>query len=572
MAKEDSFDYIIVGAGSAGCVLAHRLTNDAGVSALLLETGPKDKDLFIHMPSAFAYALKDDKYNWYYQSEAERYMDGRRMYCPRGRVLGGSSSINGMIFVRGNPMDFDRWAQETGYREWSYAHVLPYFQRAETYERGANDYRGGDGPLFVSAGSLVNPLYDAFIEAGFQAGYPLTEDMNGYQQEGFGRMDMTIHNGRRWSTAAAYLRPALTRPNLHLEVRALATRILFEGNRAVGVEYACGNRIQSVRARREVILSAGAINSPQVLMLSGVGPADELKRHGISVVQDLRGVGENLQDHLEIYIQYACNERITLYSATRGLRRARIGLEWLLFRKGLGATNHFEAGAFIRTRDDVPHPDLQYHFLPLAVSYDGSSALDADGFQAHVGPMRPTSVGHVKLRSPNPREAPLILFNYMQTEGDRREMRDGVRLTREILAQQAFDRYRGSEIAPGDGVRTDAEIDAFVRAKGESAYHPVGTCRMGEHEAAVVDGACRVHGLEGLRVVDASIMPSITSGNTNAPTIMIAEKAADLILGERPLYPRNVPVYDARGTPARRPWALTRKVSLTNPETSETPT
>ncbi len=571
MEKEDAFDYVIVGAGSAGCVLAHRLTSDADVSVLLLETGPKDRDLFIHMPSAFAYALKDDKYNWYYQSEPDPHMDGRRMYCPRGRVLGGSSSINGMIFVRGNPMDFDRWARETGYPEWSYAHVLPYFQRAETCERGADDYRGGDGPLHVSTGSLANPLYDAFIEAGFQAGYPLTEDMNGYQQEGFGRMDMTIHNGRRWSTAAAYLRPALTRPNLHLEVHALTTRVLFEGNRAVGVEYARGDRAQRARARREVILSAGAINSPQLLMLSGVGPADDLIRHGIPVVQDLPGVGSNLQDHLEIYIQYACNERITLYSATRGLRRIGIGLEWLLFHKGLGATNHFEAGAFIRTRDDVPHPDLQHHFLPMAVSYDGRSAVDADGFQAHVGPMRPTSAGHVKLRSAKPQDAPLILFNYMQTAGDRREMRDGVRLTREILAQQAFDRYRGAELTPGDGARTDAEIDAFVRAKGESAYHPSCTCRMGEDEGAVVDRACRVRGVEGLRVVDASVMPSITSGNTNAPTIMIAEKAADLILGERPLRPRNVPVYDARGKPARRPWALSREISPAKPETSETP-
>jgi choline dehydrogenase len=556
MTKDQEFDYIIVGAGSAGCVLAYRLSADPDVSVLVLETGPRDRDLFIHMPTAFAYALKNDRYNWYYHSEPEPHMDGRRMYCPRGRVLGGSSSINGMIFVRGNAFDFDRWAQETGRPEWSYAHVLPYFKRAETCERGADDYRGGDGPLYVSTGSLANPLYDAFIEAGFQAGYPLTEDMNGYRQEGFGRMDMTIHNGRRWSTATAYLRPALGRPNLRVEHGAHATRVLFEGTRSVGVEYARGRSLARVRARREVVLSGGAINSPQLLMLSGVGPADELKRHDIPVVHDAPEVGRNLQDHLELYIQYACTEPITLYSATRLPGRLRLGLEWLLFSKGLGATNHFEAGAFIRTRDEVAHPDLQYHFLPMAVAYDGSSAVDGHGFQGHVGPMRPTSRGQLGLRSADPKAAPLILFNYMQTEGDRREMRDGVRLTRDIFAQRAFDRYRGSEITPGAGAQSDADIDAFVRAKGESAYHPVGSCRLGGDDAAVVDAECRVRGVEALRVVDASIMPSITSGNTNAPTIMIAEKAADLILGERALRPQHVPVYDARGTHARRPGKL----------------
>jgi choline dehydrogenase len=539
------FDYIIIGSGSAGGVLANRLSADAETRVLVLEAGPRDRSIYIHMPSAFAWPLKDAKYNWFYQSEPEPHMDGRRMYCPRGRVLGGSSSINGMAYVRGHALDYDRWAGNA-LPEWSYAHVLPYFKRAESRARGGDAYRGAEGPLHVSTGACSNPLYQAFIEAGVQAGYPFTEDMNGHQQEGFGAMDMTTHRGRRWSTAQAYLKPALGRANLTLQVRALTTRILFDGNRAVGVEYAKGGHLHTVRAEREVLLCGGAINSPQLLMLSGVGDGDVLGKLGIDVRAHLPGVGGNLQDHLEVYVQHACTQPITLYGATRPWNQLRIGLQWLLFGKGLGATNHFESGAFIRRNNNVRHPDLQYHFLPMAVSYDGRAAAEGHGFQAHVGPMRPTSRGRVALRSADPRQAPSIEFNYMASEGDRQEMRDAVRLTREIFAQPAFDRFRGVELAPGPGVLGDADIDAFVRAKGESAYHPSCTCKMGSDELAVVDGETRVHGLDGLRVVDASIMPSIVSGNLNAPTIMLAEKAADMIRGAAPLAPEYAPVYESK--------------------------
>jgi choline dehydrogenase len=539
------FDYIIIGSGSAGGVLANRLSSDAETRVLVLEAGPRDRSIYIHMPSAFAWPLKDAKYNWFYQSEPEPHMDGRRMYCPRGRVLGGSSSINGMAYVRGHALDYDRWAGNA-LPEWSYAHVLPYFKRAESRARGGDAYRGAEGPLHVSTGACSNPLYQAFIEAGVQAGYPFTEDMNGHQQEGFGAMDMTTHRGRRWSTAQAYLKPALGRANLTLQVRALTTRILFDGNRAVGVEYAKGGHLHTVRAEREVLLCGGAINSPQLLMLSGVGDGDVLGKLGIDVRAHLPGVGGNLQDHLEVYVQHACTQPITLYGATRPWNQLRIGLQWLLFGKGLGATNHFESGAFIRRNNNVRHPDLQYHFLPMAVSYDGRAAAEGHGFQAHVGPMRPTSRGRVALRSADPRQAPSIQFNYMASEGDRQEMRDAVRLTREIFAQPAFDRFRGVELAPGPGVLGDADIDAFVRAKGESAYHPSCTCKMGSDELAVVDGETRVHGLDGLRVVDASIMPSIVSGNLNAPTIMLAEKAADMIRGAAPLAPEYAPVYESK--------------------------
>jgi choline dehydrogenase len=524
-------------------VLANRLSADADTQVLVLEAGPRDRSLFIHMPAAFAWPLKDDKYNWYYESEPEPHMDGRRMYCPRGRVVGGSSSINGMAYVRGHALDYDRWAGNA-LPEWSYAHVLPYFKRAESRAKGGDDYRGADGPLHVSTGACSNPLYRAFIEAGVEAGYPFTEDMNGYQQEGFGAMDMTTHKGRRWSTAQAYLKPALARPNLSLQVGALVTRILFEGQRAVGVEYAIGGRLHTVRAAREVLLCGGAINSPQLLMLSGVGDADSLGKLGIDAVAHLPGVGRNLQDHLEVYVQHACTQPISLYGATRPWNQLRIGVRWLLFGEGLGATNHFESGAFIRRNDSVRHPDLQYHFLPMAVSYDGRAAAEGHGYQAHVGPMRPTSRGRVALRCADPRQGPSIQFNYMASETDRGEMRDAVRLTREIMAQPAFAPFRGPELAPGPGVLGDADIDAFVRAKGESAYHPSCSCKMGGDELAVVDGETRVHGIEGLRVVDASIMPTIVSGNLNAPTIMVAEKAADMIKGVAPLAPEYPPVYE----------------------------
>jgi choline dehydrogenase len=548
MARSECFDYVVVGAGSAGCVLANRLSEDPDARVLLLEAGPVDHPWAwqLHMPAALAYPLKSRRYNWGYWSEPEPHMDGRRMYCPRGRVLGGSSSINGMAYVRGHARDYDRWAQ-SGLPGWDYAHVLPYFKRAETRARGADDYRGGDGPLHVTTGACRNPLYQAFLEAGRQAGYPLSADMNGCQQEGFAPMDMTVRGGRRWSAARAYLDPARRRPNLTVRTGALVRRVRCEGTRAVGVDYLARGRTVSVRAKREVILAGGAINSPQLLMLSGIGDADELERFEIETVAHLPGVGRNLQDHLEIYVQHACTQPISLYAAQRPWNKARIGLEWILLKRGLGATSHFEAGAFIRSRAGVEHPDLQYHFLPIAVNYDGSHPQKTHGFQAHVGPMRPTSVGRVSLRSADPREPPSILFNYMASEGDRQEMRAAVRLTRELFAQRAFDPYLGPELAPGAEVETDAEIDAFVRARAESAYHPCGTCKMGPDSdpTAVVDGECRVYGVEGLRVVDASLIPSIPSCNLNAPTIMLAEKAADLIRGRPPLEPLDVPVHIA---------------------------
>jgi choline dehydrogenase len=542
MRETATHDYVIIGAGSAGCTLAYRLSAKAENRVLVLEAGGRDWffNWKIHMPAAFAYPLANDKVNWAYHTEPEPYLDGRKMYCPRGRVLGGSSSINGMCYIRGHARDYDRWAQ-AGLKGWSYADILPYFRRAEDHELGPDDYHGQDGPLHVSHGRTKNPLYEAWLAAGKQAGYPLTPDLNGYQQEGLGPMEMTTHRGRRWSAAKAYLRPAMQRPNVEVESRALTLRILFEGKRAVGVEYAQGGQVKQVRAAREVIVAGGSINSPQVLMLSGVGPGDHLRQHGITVLHDLPGVGENLQDHIETYVQHACLQPITLYPVLKNpLRQLLVGIEWTFLGTGIGATNHFEAGGFIRSRAGVEHPDLQYHFLPIAASYDGSSTQSAHGFQAHVGPMRPTSRGHVKLKSADPRQAPAILFNYLATEQDRTEFRDGIRLTREIFAQKAFDPYRGAELAPGPAVKTDAEIDAHLRRKAESAYHPSCTCKMGlaTDAMAVVDDAGRVHGLEGLRVVDASIMPNVVSGNLNAPTIMMAEKLADVILGA-PRLPRS---------------------------------
>ncbi len=542
MAQE--FDYIIVGAGSAGCVLANRLTEDPDTRVLVLEAGRQDYSIFIHMPSAFAIPLANDKYNWYYESEPEPYLNNRRMYCPRGRVIGGSSSINGMVYIRGHAYDYDAWSHKQGLQDWSYFHCLPYFRKSETRLEGGDAYRGDSGPLFVSSGAMTNPLYRAFIEAGKQAGYPETLDMNGEQQEGLGRMDMTTYKGRRWSAARAYLRPAQKRGNLTVLPRCLVTRILFEGNRAVGVEYAQGGRLTQARADREVILSGGAINSPQTLMLSGIGNADRLKALGIPVVKDLPGVGENLQDHIEAYVQFSCKQPITLYSAMNPLVKLRIGMEWIFLSKGLGATNHFESGGFIRSEPGVRHPDLQYHFLPMAVTYDGKSAAKGHGYQAHIGPMRPTSRGHVRLKSADPMVHPSILFNYMQTEQDRKEMRAGIRLTREILMQKAFDAFRGEELAPGPKAQSDADIDAFIREHAESAYHPSCTCKMGMDDMSVVDGQARVHGIDGLRVVDASIMPDVISGNLNVPVIMMAEKLADTIRGRPPLAPREVPVWE----------------------------
>jgi choline dehydrogenase len=541
----ENFDYVIVGAGSAGCVLADRLSA-GGARVLVLEYGGSDASIYIQMPSALSIPMNMPKYNWYYHTEPEPHLDGRRMHTPRGKVLGGSSSINGLVYIRGNAQDFERWAEE-GAAGWSYRDVLPYFKRAEKREEGGDEYRGASGPLRTSYGRATNPLHAAWLAAGEQAGYPRTRDVNGFQQEGFGRMDMTVGEGRRWSAARAYLHPAMRRPGLQVLTHALATRILFEGRRARGLEFTRSGQTHRVSIGKELILSAGPINTPQLLKLSGVGPAAELRTQGIDVVHDLPGVGENLQDHLEFYFQVACKEPITLYSSINWRSRALIGARWLLRKDGLGATNHFETCGFIRSRPGIRYPDIQYHFLPMAVAYDGSTLAQEHGFQAHVGPMRSKSRGWVRLASPDPSDKPKIQFNYLSEPDDWTEMRACVRLTREIFAQPAFDRYRGRELQPGAEVRTDSEIDAFIRAKVESAYHPSCSCKMGRPEdpMAVVDAQTRVYGIQGLRIVDSSIMPSVTTGNLNAPTIMLAEKAADHILGRGMLPADDAPFYTA---------------------------
>ncbi len=531
--SQEVFDYVIVGAGSAGCVLADRLSEDGRNTVLVLEYGGSDRSLWIQMPTALSIPMNMERYDWRYYTEPEPHLNNRRLHTPRGKVLGGSSSINGLVYVRGNAQDFERW-QSQGAAGWSYADVLPYFRRAERRAGGGDEYRGDSGKLATRRGLLNNPLHAVWLEAG-------------RQQEGFAAMDMTVGNGRRCSAANAYLRPAMRRANLAVRTHTLATRILFEGRRAVGVRYERGGALEEVRARREVIVSAGPINSPQLLKLSGIGAAAELGELGIGVVCDLPGVGENLQDHLEFYFQVASLKPVTLYSQMSLLRRALIGARWLLRHDGLGASNHFETGGFIRSRAGIAYPNIQFHFLPLAVSYDGSSLANEHGFQAHVGPMRSRSQGWVRLRSAEARDKPRISFNYMSQPEDWEEMRACVRLTREIFAQPAFDPYRGREIQPGEAVQTDEQIDAFIRRKVESAYHPSCTCRMGSPQdpLAVVDPQARVLGLEALRVVDSSIMPSITTGNLNAPTIMLAEKAADLIRGIAPLERSAAPYYTA---------------------------
>jgi len=542
----ETFDFIIVGAGSAGSVLADRLSADATTRVLVLEYGGSDASIFIRMPSALNIPLNTRRYNWGYESEPEPHLNNRRISTPRGKVLGGSSSINGLVYVRGHARDFETW-RELGADGWGYGDVLPYFRRAETRAEGGDAYRGDSGPLHTSYGRMTNPLYRAFIDAARQAGYPETADINGFQQEGFGRMDMTVHRGRRWSAADAYLKPAMRRKNVTVRTHALATRIVMEGKRAVGIRYLRGGAEHFAVATREVLVCGGAINSPQLLKLSGIGPAAELAARNIPVVHNLAGVGENLQDHLEFYFQVASRKPVTLYSSMGLIQRGLIGLRWMLRHDGLGATNHFESCGFIRSRAGIEYPDIQYHFLPLAVTYDGKSLASEHSYQAHVGPMRSLSRGTITLRTADPREKPVIRFNYMSHPDDWDEMRACVRLTREIFAQPAFDDYRGREIQPGEHVTTAEDIDAFIRERVESAYHPCGTCRMGAKDdpAAVTDSEARVIGLERLRVVDASIMPRITNGNLNAPTIMIGEKVADHILGKPPLPRSDAPWYTA---------------------------
>ena len=535
-------DYVIVGAGSAGCAMAYRL-GEAGVSVLVIEHGGTDAGPFIQMPAALSYPMNMKRYDWGYLSEPEPHLGGRELVCPRGKVIGGSSSINGMVYVRGHAMDYDHW-RDSGAEGWSYADVLPYFRRMETWHDGGHGgdsyWRGKDGPLHVSRGPRENPLFDAFVQAGRQAGYETTDDYNGEKQEGFGPMEQTVHKGRRWSAANAYLRPALRRENVSL-THALAQRVVIEDGRAVGVEVERGGKVEVIRARREVLLAASSINSPKLLMLSGIGPAAHLAEHGIEVVADRPGVGGNLQDHLEVYMQMAASQPITLYRYWTLFWKGVIGAQWLWSKRGMGASNQFESAAFIRSRAGIPYPDIQYHFLPIAVRYDGQAAAEGHGFQAHVGPMRSKSRGRVSLRSSDPADNPKIVFNYMSHPEDWEEWRRCIRLTREIFAQEAFKPFVKSEIQPGVDVQSDAEIDAFVAEHAESAYHPCGTCKMGHKDDvdAVVDSQGRVIGVEGLRVVDSSVFPRIPNGNLNGPSIMVGEKMADHVLGRDPLAASN---------------------------------
>ncbi|MER9493021.1 choline dehydrogenase [Mesorhizobium sp. M0006] len=532
-------DFVIIGSGSAGSAMAYRLSEDGKHSVIVIEFGGTDIGPLIQMPSALSIPLNMSLYDWGFASEPEPHLGGRVLATPRGKVIGGSSSINGMVYVRGHARDFDHWAEQ-GAAGWGFADVLPYFKRMEDSDGGEDGWRGHGGPLHVQRGPRKNPLYGAFVEAGRQAGFELTDDYNGSKQEGFGPMEQTIRGGRRWSAASAYLKPALKRQNVSV-IRGFARRVIIENQRAVGVEIEAHKQIQVVKARREVIVAASSINSPKILMLSGIGPAAHLKENGIQVVADRPGVGRNLQDHMELYIQQESTQPITLNSVLNPFSKALIGAQWLFFKTGLGATNHFEAAAFVRSQAGVDYPDIQYHFIPAAVRYDGKAAAKAHGFQAHVGPMRSKSRGSVTLRSPDPKATPVIRFNYMSHPDDWTEFRHCIRLTREIFGQKAFDGFRGKEISPGSHVQSDEDLDAFIRDHAESAYHPCGTCKMGRADdiTSVVDPECRVIGVDGLRVADSSIFPRVTNGNLNAPSIMTGEKASDHILGRTPLAPSN---------------------------------
>jgi len=539
-----AYDFIIVGGGSAGCALANRLSADPSNRVLVLEAGRTDWkwDVFIHMPAALTYPIGSRFYDWKYESEPEPHMGGRRVYHARGKVLGGSSSINGMIFQRGNPADYAKWAARPGMADWSYDHCLPYFKRMETCLAGGDEWRGDDGPLELERGPATNPLFQAWLEAGVEAGFRRTDDVNGYRQEGFAAFDKNVRRGRRLSAARAYLHPVLDRPNLDLITRAQVNRVIFDGKRAVGVEYRRNRRVETVQGA-EIILCGGAFNSPQLLQLSGVGPADLLEGLDIPVVHDLPGVGENLQDHLEVYIQYACKQPVSMQPHLAHWRKPWIGLQWL-FRRGPAASNQFEAGAFIKSNPDEPYPNLMFHFLPIAIRYDGSSPTSGHGYQVHVGPMFSESTGSVRIRSTDPREHPAVLFNYLSTERDRREWIEAVRVTRRILNQPAFEPYNDGEISPGPSVETDEEIMDWVARDAETALHPSCTCAMGTDEMSVVDPASfRVHGVDGLRVVDASVLPIVTNGNIYAPTMMVAERSADAILGNELLPPSDAEVF-----------------------------
>jgi choline dehydrogenase len=540
----EKYDYIIIGGGSAGSVLANRFSKDPSNKVLVIEAGRPDHgwDFRIHMPAALTYPLTNNFYNWGYESDPEPHMNNRRVYQPRGKVLGGSSVINGMIFIRGNAMDYQKWANEKGLENWSYEHCLPYFKRLENRLIGGDTYRGNEGPLYLTTPKCDNPLFKAFFESVQEAGYPLTDDVNGYQQEGFGKFDATIYKGKRWNAARAYIHPIKNRKNLTIHLKSTVSKILFEGKTAIGIDYIKNGKNEKAFGG-QIICCGGAINTPQVLQLSGIGNADELKKLGIPVVADLKGVGENLQDHLEVYVQWAAKKPVSLYPSLKFYNQPKIGLEWLFNKTGVGASNHFEAGGFIRGNDEVTYPNLQYHFLPIAIRYDGSAPNEGHGFQLHVGPMNTDVKGHVKIKSADPSQYPSILFNYLSTNQEKKEWIEAIRCTRNLINQPAFDELRGKELSPGSAVETDEEILDFVAREGESAYHPSCTCKMGYDDMSVVDANLKVHGINNLSVVDASVMPHITNGNIYAPVLMIAEKAADILLGNSPEAPLKVPFY-----------------------------